>query len=104
MAIKTIDTAALADKVGNLYEATVIISKRARQIATHTKAELDTKLSYFEDFGLEPVEELRPNEDQLRVSLEYEKRPKPTEVAIEEMFEDEIYYRNPGADEDSDQF
>ena len=99
MAIKTIDTAELAEKIGNLYEATVILSKRARQVATHTKAELDTKLSYFEDFGLEPVEELRPNEDQLRVSLEYEKRSKPTEVAIEEMLNDEIYYRNPSLDE-----
>lgn len=98
MAIKTIDTEALADKVGNLYEAVVILSKRARQIATHQKAELDTKLSYFEDFGLEP-DELRTNEDQLRISLEYEKRPKPTESAIKEMFDDEIYYRNPSREE-----
>ena len=99
MAIKTIDTAALAEKVGNLYEATVIVSKRARQVATHTKAELDTKLSYFEDFGLEPADEIRTNEDQLRISLDYEKRPKPTQVAIEEMLDNEIYYRNPGAEE-----
>ncbi len=99
MAIKTIDTADLAEKIGNLYEATVILSKRARQVATHTKAELDTKLSYFEDFGLEPTDEIRTNEDQLRVSLEYERRAKPTEVAIDEMMEDEIYYRNPGLEE-----
>lgn len=98
MPIKTIDTEVLADKVGNLYEAVVILSKRARQIATHTKAELDTKLSYFEDFGLEP-DELRSNEDQLRISLDYEKRPKPTEVSIDEMFNDEIYYRNPSREE-----
>ena len=98
MAIKTIDTSELAEKIGNLYESTVILSKRARQIATHTKAELDTKLSYFEDFGLEPTDEIRTNEDQLRISLEYEKRDKPTQVAIEEMLDDEIYYRNPGAE------
>ena len=100
MAIKTINTAELAHKIGNLYEATVILSKRARQISTHTKAELDTKLSYFEDFGLDTAEEmLRPNDDQLRVSLEYERRSKPTETAINEMLNDEIYYRNPGSDE-----
>ena len=99
MAIKTIDTAELAETVGNLYEATVILSKRARQVATHTKAELDTKLSYFEDFSLEPTDEIRSNEDQLRVSLEYERRPKPTQVAIEEMMDEEIYYRNPGLEE-----
>ncbi len=98
MPIKTLDTDVLADKVGNLYEAAVIVSKRARQIATHTKAELDTKLSYYEDFSLEP-EDLRGNEEQFRISLEYEKRPKPTELAIEEMLDDEIYYRNPGGEE-----
>ena len=98
MAIKTINTGDLAEKVGNLYEATIILSKRARQVATHTKAELDTKLSYFEDFGLEPTDEIRTNEDQLRISLDYEKRPKPTDVAIKEMLDGEIYYRNPGAE------
>ncbi len=99
MAIKTVNTAELAQKIGNLYEATVILSKRARQISTHTKAELDTKLSYFEDFGLEPTDELRPNDDQLRISLEYERRAKPTETAIEEMLKEEIYYRNPSTEE-----
>lgn len=98
MPIRTLDPDQLADKVGNIYEATVIVSKRARQIATHTKAELDTKLQYFEDFGLEP-EDLRANEDQLRISLEYERRPKPTEAAIGEMVQDEIYYRQPGSEE-----
>lgn len=97
MPIRTLDPDKLAEKVGNLYEATVIVSKRARQIATHAKAELDTKLSYFEDFGLE-TEDLRANEDQLRISLEYEKRPKPTELAIEELLNDEIYYRHPGSE------
>jgi DNA-directed RNA polymerase subunit F len=94
MPIRTLDPDVLAEKVGNIYEATVIVSKRARQIATHTKAELDTKLSYFEDFGLEP-EDLRANEDQLRISLDYEKRPKSTEAAIGEMLNDEVYYRHP---------
>jgi DNA-directed RNA polymerase subunit K/omega len=98
MPIQTLDPDQLATKVGNIYEATVIISKRARQIATHTKAELDTKLSYFEDFGLEP-DDLRTNEDQLRISLEYERRAKPTEMAIREMINDEIYYRNPAQED-----
>jgi len=98
MAIYTLDPDVLAEKVGTIYEATVIVSKRARQIATHTKAELDTKLSYFEDFGLE-TEDLRVNEDQLRISLEYEKRAKPTETAVRELLNDEIYYRNPHTEE-----
>lgn len=97
MPIQTLDPDVIAARVGNIYEATVILSKRARQIAMHTKAELDTKLSYFEDFSLDP-DDLRSNEDQARISIEYERRPKPTAIAIEEFLNDEIYYRNPHAD------
>lgn len=96
MAIRTINLNEIIDQVGNLYEGTVIMSKRARQIATNQKAELDEKLSYFE--GFEPDLDDR-NEDQLRVSLEYEVKPKPTEQAIDEMLGNEIYYRNPHTDE-----
>jgi|SRR5690554_5779032 DNA-directed RNA polymerase subunit K/omega len=98
MAIKTIDVNKLAEKTGSLYEAVAIISKRARQIASKMKSELDEKLSYFEGFGTEG-DDVYMNEEQARVSIEFEKRPKPTEVAINEMFADEIYYRNPSEDQ-----
>lgn len=97
--IQTIDTTALADTTGNLYESVVILSKRARQISGRTKAELDQKLSYFDELSLEPAEEIRTNEDQLRISLEYERKPKPGAVSIEEFFADEIYHRTPAAGE-----
>jgi DNA-directed RNA polymerase subunit K/omega len=99
MSIRTVDTDAMAEKVGNLYEAVVIVSKRARQIAANTKAELDGRLQYFDDITLEVGDEIRTNEDQLRISLEFERRPKPTTQAIEELFTEEIYYRNPSAEE-----
>ena len=95
MAIQTLDTAKLADETGNLYETVAVLSKRARQLASKTKAELDQRLSYFEGLSLAPAEELRSNEDQLRVSLEYERQPKPTRAAIDEILEGELYFRNP---------
>jgi hypothetical protein len=98
MPIKTIDVDALTNQVGNLYEAVVILSKRARQVAVNTKAELDDKLSYFEGFENE-IDDARMSEEQYRISLDYETKPKPEEVAIDEMFDHEIYYRRPG-DED----
>lgn len=97
--IQTIDTTGLADATGNLYESVVILSKRARQIGGRTKAELDQKLSYFDELSLEPAEEIRTNEDQLRISLEYERKPKPGAISIEEFFSDEIYHRTPAAGE-----
>jgi hypothetical protein len=97
--IQTLDVQQLADKTGNLYETVVILSRRARQVAARTKAELDHKLSYFDDLGLlESAEDLRVNEDQLKISLEYERKPKPGAVSIEELMGEEIYYRNAGAE------
>ena len=95
--IQTLDTEALAEVTGNLYETVVVISRRARQAASRTKAELDEKLSYFDDLTLiEPADDLRVNEDQLKISLEYERKPKSGAVAVRELLDDQIYYRNAG--------
>jgi DNA-directed RNA polymerase subunit K/omega len=94
MSLKTLDVQALAEKTGNLYETVAIAAKRARQNAANEKAELEEKLSYFEGFGPE-MEDARMQEEQARTSIEFEKRPKPTEVAIEEVQNDEIYHRFP---------
>ncbi|MDX1439737.1 MAG: DNA-directed RNA polymerase subunit omega [Rubricoccaceae bacterium] len=98
MAAKTIEThdiTALAEKTGNIYESVVVLSRRARQISTQTKTDLDQQLSYFDDLTLiEPGDELRTNDDQLKISLEFERRPKATALAIEEMENDEVYYRH----------
>lgn len=99
MAIQTLDTAKMAEATGNLYETVAVLSKRARQLSAKTKAELDQRLSYFEDLSLDPAEELRSNEDQLRISLEYERQPKPSRAAISELENDELYFRNPNTTE-----
>ncbi len=97
MAIKTVDMDILARKTGNIYETVAILAKRSRQIATKMKQELDEKLAYFEGFEPE-MEDPRFQEEQARISLEYEKKPEPTEMAIEEMLEGEIYFRDPSAE------
>ena len=92
MAIKTHDLDALTSQTSSIYEAVVILSKRARQIAADEKTELDNRLSYYEGFGPE-MEDARMAEEQTRVSVEFEKRPKATEVAVEQMLDHEIYFR-----------
>lgn len=98
MAIRTIDVSALNSQTGSIFETVAILAKRARQISSKSKAELDEKLSYFEGFGSE-VEDVRMTEEQVRTSIDYEKRPKPHEVAIDEMLEGEIYFRNPNTED-----
>lgn len=94
MAIRTVDIDNLAAQTGNIYETVVILAKRARQVASNTKAELDEELSYYEGFGPD-MEDAHLNEEQVRTSIEHERRPKASEVAINEMFDHEIYFRKP---------
>lgn len=93
MAIETLDIDELAGKTGNIYESVAIIAKRSRQVASNTKSELDDKLSYFEGFGPE-MEDARMQEEQAKISVEYELQPEPTEIAIDEFKQDELYHRN----------
>lgn len=94
MGMKTIDIENLTAQSDNVYETVVVLSKRARQIAGRQKAELDEKLAYYEGFTSE-MDNMRMQEEQARVSLDYEKRPKPSEVAIGELEKNEIYFRHP---------
>lgn len=94
MAIKTVDMNRLAALTGNLYESVAVLSKRSRQISTNIKNELDDKLAYFEGFEQE-LEDPRFQEEQAKVSMEYEVKPEPTEMAIDEMIEGDVYFRKP---------
>ena len=96
MAIKTVDIDLLANQTGNIYGSVVIVGRRARQIAVKEKSDLDNKLAYFEGFEPE-LEDPRFQEEQARISLEFEKRPEPTERAIDDMFSGDVYYRDPSA-------
>lgn len=94
MAIQTLDIEELASRTGNIYETVAILSKRSRQVSSDMKSELDEKLSYFEGFGPE-MEDVRMQEEQEEVSVEFEQKPEPTEIAIDDFMQDKIYYRKP---------
>lgn len=93
MPIRTLDVERLNEKTGNLYEAIVIMSKRARQISAQEKLELSEKLQYFE--GFEDEDEFQFNEEQERISKDFERRPHATQRSVLENDEDKIYYRKP---------
>lgn len=93
MPIKTRNIEDLQDVTGNIYEAISIIAKRARQLAAREKMELDEKLKYFE--GFEDEDDFSFNEEQERISKDFERRPHATQRAVEEMLDGEIYYRRP---------
>lgn len=97
MPIKTLDIEKLNKDTGNQYELIVIMSKRARQIAAQEKLQLDEKLKYFE--GFDDEDEFSFNEEQEKISKEFEVLPHATQRGVEEMSRGEIYFRYP-QDED----
>lgn len=88
----------LSDPVGNVYETVMIIAKRANQISSEIKTEIDQKLA---DFGStsDHIEEVFENREQIEISRYFERMPKPSLIATEEFIADEIYHRNPAKEE-----
>lgn len=93
MPIKPVDIEELTSKAKNAYEAIVAMSKRARQINEETKIEFNQRISMFVQKTESESEENDVNPDQLRVSIEFEKRPKPTDVALEELLAGKLEWR-----------
>ncbi len=77
---------------GNIYEAVMIVAKRANQISVEIKHELNRKLEEFASYT-DNLEEVFENREQIEISKFYERLPKPTLIATEEFIDDQIYYR-----------
>lgn len=82
----------IEEKVGSIYEAIVIMGKRAEQINAEIRTELHGKLNEFAVHNA-TLEEVFENREQIEISKHYEKLPKPTSIAIREWLDDEIYFR-----------
>lgn len=96
--IVTRDLVELSEPTGNIYESVSIISKRAKQISTTMKEELNNKLAEFAS-TVDNLEEIFENREQIEISKFYERMPKPTSVATEEFLNEEIMFRFPEDDE-----
>ena len=88
----TYDRDKIENKVGSIYEAIVIMGKRAEQINAEIRSELHGKLDEFAVHN-STLEEVLENREQIEISKHYEKLPKPTSIAIQEFMEDDIYFR-----------
>ena len=87
------DIEELASKFnGNIYELIAILKKRTNQIGVEIKEELLAKLDEFATPS-DTLEEVFENQEQTEISRFYERLPKPTLIAIQEILEDQIYTR-----------
>lgn len=94
----TRDINQLIEPVGNVYETVAIIAKRANQISAGIKKELDAKL---QDFSIpqDNLEETFENKEQIEISRQYERLPKPSLMATQEFIDGELVYRSGNRDD-----
>jgi DNA-directed RNA polymerase subunit K/omega len=97
VAIKTVDIEKISNSAANIYEAITIAAKRARQLHTEMRIEFEQRKATLEQItGVTETEEeveTAANPDQLKISLEFETRPKPTEVAMQETTDRKLDWR-----------
>lgn len=79
-------------KIGNIYETVMVVSKRANQISVEMKQELNQKLEEFASYT-DNLEEVFENPEQIEISRYFERLPKPTLIALQELDDDNIYHR-----------
>jgi DNA-directed RNA polymerase subunit K/omega len=94
----TRNTELFSEGTGNIYETVAILSKRANQIATDMKRELHKKIEEFSS-GIDTMDEIYENREQIEVVRHYEQMPKPTLQATQEYLDGEIYFRNPAKED-----
>jgi hypothetical protein len=93
MPIKPIDLGFFNQKGRNVHESIVAASKRARQLNEDIKIEFNQRVEVFTVKTETETEESDVNPDQLKVSLEFEKRPKPTDTALDELMTARLHWR-----------
>jgi DNA-directed RNA polymerase subunit K/omega len=95
--VKPVDIEGFSQAATDVYEAIVIASKRARQIHQDIKVELNQRIETLNQLTNTPETEeetdITANPDQLKISLEFEKRPKPTDTATQEVVAKKVNYR-----------
>lgn len=79
---------------GNIYETVIVVARRSNQISVEMKQELNKKLEEFASYS-DNLEEVFENREQIEISKFYERLPKPTLIALQELEENKIFFRNP---------
>lgn len=90
---KTKDIRKFDKDTNNFYKSIVIMSKRADQIAADLKQEFLESSTQFASNN-DSLEEVYENREQIELSKFYEQLPKPTQMALYEFENDQIYFKD----------
>lgn len=87
----------LEKRAENIYEAIVMIARRARQINDMQKKMLEDQVEAAAD-----EDEIDEDIDMDRVDRQYLKLPKPTTIALQEMMEGKLSKEYPEKDDQTE--
>jgi DNA-directed RNA polymerase subunit K/omega len=90
MEINPIDLRSLDEQASNVYEAIIVSAKRARQINSENKIEFNALLSTIPQTQSEDENEDLDNPQQLKISLDFEKKLKPHQMALKELLDGKV--------------
>lgn len=76
---------------GSIYQSIVAMGIRSRQINDYIKDELTNRMADIIPSTTDEADEV--NYDQINISKEFEKLPKPTFIAMREIFDSKLTYR-----------
>lgn len=76
---------------GSIYESIVAMGFRSRQINDDIKREITERMADI----IPTTDESETNQDQINISKEFDKLPKPTFLSMNEIFNDKITYELP---------
>lgn len=85
--IKTLSIRELEAKADNIYEAIIVLAKRARQLNADQKQEMVHERESDEDYDVYIEEEVNTAMD-----IEYQQLPKPSALALEEYLSGQVTF------------
>lgn len=93
MEVRPVNISKIIERTNNLYEAVIVAARRARQINDQNKLEYNQLVSNLLPVSDDEFED-RVNPDLVKISLEFEKRPKPSQLALNELLNEGIKYHS----------
>ena len=85
---------------GSIYQSIVAMGFRARQINDFIKMEMTERMA---DIVPTPDDSDTVNFDQLTISREFDRIPKPTFLAMREIYDEKLTFKLPVLAEDSEE-
>jgi len=92
MNLTPIDLRDFDDVAANLYEAVVVVGKKARRINDENRLEYNTLVGSLAP-GLEDEIDERDNSELAKISVKFENKPKPHLIALKQLLDGELTYR-----------